>query len=280
MSRYAKRNGLIESTGTRQVMGHKVEGVLAGGKRMTITTFVYEWSIDIFIGTKSTYCVRAHLSKQADGTVDPSAFIDRVRWDAECSYDSPFERGKDTTMIFNLIITYIKDHYPDVQNVEFNDVSNRKCDNGGSVNLAAMKLFTDGETWYESHVKAKIDPRFETLYRTILADANRTKQNMSWEDAKRRVPWSAAGIAEEELKEQYETTDTWREWLRWIRTKKGDSAFCNWLSYSGWFDEFLRSVLKFNIMQFIYTIDINAIRMPYKLNGGGHTTRKRARSIL
>jgi len=275
MSRRTKRNGQIEPSPVHKLVDHVVENVFAGDKQMTLTVYTYDWSIDMFIGSKSIYCAKAHLSKRSDGVVKNTVFIDKIRWDAECSYDAEFERGKDTTMIFKLIISYINDHYPTVQYAEFNDVSNRRCDNGGWVNLAAMKLFTDGQTWYESHFGATIDQRFKEVYHTIVADANHTKKAMTWEDAKKEMPWNMLDIAEDTLKEKYETTEIWREWFKWIRAKKGDSAFCIWLSYKGWFDEFLRSVLKFNIMNYIFTVDISneKLHIPYQLKKGGSRRR-------
>lgn len=282
MSRKAKRNGLIESSSKNTLLSHTIQDIFIGEKRMTITSYTYEWSIDIFIGNQTIYCAKAHLSKRQDGVIKNIVFIDKIRWEKECSYSEDFERGKDTTMIFKLIISYIKDHYPSVQYAEFNDVSNRRCDNGGSVNLAAMKLFTDGKTWYESHFNAKIDDRFKDVYYKIISDANDTQQHMTWDNAKKEMPWESIDIPEEQLREKYEQSTSWREWLKWIRTEKGDSAFCIWLSHKGWFDEFLRSVLKFNIMNYIFTVDVSnkELHIFYQLKKGGRrreTTQKKRR---
>uniref|UniRef100_A0A6C0AR72 Uncharacterized protein n=1 Tax=viral metagenome TaxID=1070528 RepID=A0A6C0AR72_9ZZZZ len=267
MSRRLKRNGLIEPSPKNTVLDHKIEDVIVENKRMTITTYVYEWSIDIFIGSQTIYCAYAHLSKMAKGAIYHRAFLHKIRWDEECS--EPFQHGKDTAMIFNLIMTYIKKNYPAVTIVEFNDVSNRKCDNGAYVNLAAMKLFTDGQTWYESHFKAKINDQSESMYRSMLASANLTKQHMSWDTAKNTMPWSILEIDEEELKEKYNSASTWTEWFKWIRTTIGDSAFCIWLSNKGWFDEFQRSVLRFNIMSFIFQVNVADFDLHYNIKKGG-----------
>jgi len=279
MSLRAKRNGLIEPSSKNKVLDHKVEEVIIGNKRFTITTYIYDWFIDIFIGNQTIYCIRATVPKRKDGMIKNSAFIDKVRWEAECS--NPFERGKDTTTIFKLLMTYIKKNYPDVHYAEFNDASNRKCDNGGWVNLAAMKLFTDGKTWYEDHFNAKIDEHSEVMYRTMIANANRTKQGMTWDQAKLEMPWTEIGIPEQELKEHYEGTETWTEWFKWIRTTIGDSAFCVWLSKFGWFEQFLRSVLKCNIMYYIFKVNVNDFDLPYNIMKGGRRkegTQKRRRA--
>jgi len=275
MSLRAKRNGLIEPSSKNKVVSHKVEDVFVGNKRFTITTYVYDWSIDIFIGNKTIYCIRANIPKRKDGMIKNSAFIDKVRWEAECS--NPFVRGQDTVTIFQLLITYIKNNYPDVQYAEFNDASNRTCDNGGWVNLAAMKLFTDGKTWYEDHFNAKIDEHSEIMYRTMIANANRTKQDMTWEQAKMEMPWAIVGIPEEDLRLQYEKVGTWTEWFKWIRTTIGDSAFCIWLSHHGWFDQFLRSVLKCSIMYYIFKVNVNDFNILYNVMEGGKGTRKKRR---
>lgn len=282
MSRRAKRVGTIEPSFSSYLQ-KTVEDVISGGKRMSLTIFYHERQADIFIGNQQIYCAYAQVYYKTNGEIIETADLHKIRWDSECSYDEPFQHGKDTTMIFNLIITIIKDKFPDVKHVRFNDASSRQCDdNMGTMNLGMMKLFTDGETWYESHFKAYIDPSCEKLYHMKIKQANESKNQMTWEQAKQYMNYSHPKITESEFKEKYESTETWREWLKWVRNKLKDSDFCKWLTNHGWFDVFIRSVLRFDILNYHFLVNTHSFHQPYTIKKSGgrrEGTRKKRRAM-
>lgn len=277
-TRRAKRIGTIEPS-SNSYRQKTVEDIISDGKLMTLTMFYYPRKTDIFIGNQQIYCAYAQVYHTDDGIAREMADLHKIRWDSECSYDEPFKQGEDTAMLFSLLITLIKDRFPTVKVVSFNDASSRKCDNNmGTMNLGVMKLFTDGKTWYEQHFKAYIDPNNKTAYENKMKESNDTKRQMTWEEAKRNIEWNASGIAESELKQKYEETTTWRQWLRWIRTTLKDSAFCIWLTKNDWFDIFVRSVLRFDIMNYRFLVDTTHFNQQYtikKIGGRREGTRKK-----
>lgn len=282
MSRRAKPVGLIEPSPSKQLLRKTVQEIISEGKRMILTTYEYERGMDIFIGNHNIYCARVELFRNREGEWTDYANLDKIRWDAECSLDAAFEQGKDTTMLFRLIVSYIyKTFDGKIKTVRFNDASNRRCDNGATVSLSAMKMFTDGNTWYESHVGATIVKEDEAAYRHQISLANDTKQGMTWGMAKKEIEWEAAGIPEDELKKQYEQYETWTPWFKWIRNEIGPSAFCIWLGYKGWFNTFLASVLRFDIMRFHFMVETASYHQEYTMKGGKRrNTRKRSKGVL
>lgn len=277
-TRRAKRIGTIEPS-SNSYRQKTVEDIIADEKRMTLTMFYHDRQTDIFIGNQQTYCAYAQIYYKNNRDIIETADLHKIRWDSECSYDEPFKQGKDTAMIFRLIITLIKDRFPEVKYVRFNDASSRQCDDGmGTMNLGMMKLFTDGETWYEQHFKAYIDPSCKDIYQLKIKEANESKNRYSWEQAKQYIELPA--ITESELKQKYEETSTWREWLKWVRVRLGDSYFCKWLTKRGWFDIFIRSVLRFDILNYHYIVNTISFNQSYstrKTGGRKEGTRKKKR---
>ena len=84
------------------------------------------------------------------------------------------------------MITYIKNRYPEVKLISFTDLSERKCDNGVNVSLAAMKYLTDGQTWYEHRFKAKIHPLNEINYNVMKERIDKLKKETSWDSFSNR----------------------------------------------------------------------------------------------
>jgi len=276
--RNRKREGTIPSASG--VIKETREMVEANGRKMVITSFHKEGSILIYIGSSTIYCIDAILRKDARGNLMDTGELNKVRWDGECSLNHAFERGSDTKMILRLLLTYIKDRYPAVQLLRFTDMSTRRCDNGTSVNLAGMKLFTSGLTWYEDEFYATITDEHAERYKQMKEYANQQKQKLSWAASAQYIRWNKLELSEEEIREQYEKSETWQDMFSWIRKeltkkydnndKKGAAAFCVWLSQSDWFDNFLANVIKFRTFDIQFQFPVSKFSEPYQLLKGGH----------
>lgn len=252
-TRRAKRQGLIEPPrGLIKTIREKVivETLIKNKlrkKNMIITTFECETSITINIGNSEIYCIDCTILKNNTGIYNTGT-LTKARWDIDCSIDDPFEKGDDSITIIKLLLTYIKDKYPSVTNLLFTDMSTKTCDDGSSVNLASMKIFTDGKTWYESHFDVIMDTDYQDLYNNMKKYANEKKLLMTFENFIGYININNLPLSIDEFKIEYENSKTWQEFFSYIRNKIGISKYCIWLSKNGWFDNFTRIVLKFNTM--------------------------------
>lgn len=294
-TRRCKREGEIQKP--RDTISEERIHIKVKNKHMIITKYITERSIQIYIGSENTYCIDAQLYKDGKGQIIDTGILNKIRWDAECSLDSIFEQSEDTIMILQLLMTYIKETYPVIKKMWFTDLSTKKCDNNVSVNLAAMKFFTVGKTWYEDRFDAIIAPESAYLYQMMIDSANKKKKDMTWEDAKRYIKINTLDIDESLLQTKYEETDTWQQWFSWIlknmqyvfqnkknseknAKKKAAAQFCIWLSHEGWFDIFVQLILQFNTMGVKFILDPNNFSLSYDRHYGGkrrYGTQKKRR---
>jgi hypothetical protein len=280
MSRKAKRPGTIEQP--RGVIETRCQKVTVGRKMMILTEFHTELSTTIYIGSDTIYCIDITLFKAMDGTYMPRGILNKVRWDGECSVTDAFERGTDTVMIFKLAMTYIKNTYPTVTVLAFTDVSTKECSNGASVSLSGMKLFTDGQTWYESHFDAYIDPSSTKMYTAMMSRATEVKQTISWEEFVYCTANNHTIIGIKNVKEQFEASRTWQEFFTYVRSQMDVASFCICLSEKNWFDIFIQSRLQFNLMGVQFLIPVASFAMDYiiePMSGGKRGIKRWGRTL-
>lgn len=271
-SRRTKLIGTIEQP--RGTIKTTVEKVKVGNKIMVITSYDTEDSITIYIGSNNIYCIDAQIMKKNNGVPMEDGMLNKIRWDKECSLSYPFEKGSDTVMILQLLLSYIKDKYPQVDNMYFTDLSTRQCDDGSSVSLAAMKLFTDGRTWYEERFNAVIANEFKKFYIDMMNDANSKKKEIEWEIFLEYVRFNNV-VTSEFTRNIYESTNTWEDFFKTIRDKVGISNFCIWLSTRNWFDIFILNRLKFHIMSMKFILFPKLFNLSYTiLNTSGGKRNK------
>jgi hypothetical protein len=277
-TRKAKRPGLIEqprdvlSVTRKKIM---VESIIHNKPRKLytiITIFDCKQSITINIGSAHIYSIDCTLMKNAVTGICETGTLTKARWDNECSLDEPFKKGDDSIIIIKFLLTYINDNYPMVTHLLFTDMSTKECDNGGSVNLAGMKILTDGKTWYESHFNIIMDEKFNTLYIAMKNEANAKKTAMTFETFMGYVPMNPIPI--NDMKLQYETSKTWIDFFSSIRNIIGVSQYCIWLSKNGWFDQFIRVVLKVNTMSLEFMFKPEKYDITYRTTNGGSRTRR------
>jgi hypothetical protein len=278
--RVKKPGSIIKPSG---VINTKREIIDVSGKSMILTQFETPRSFTIYIGGDDIYCIDAQVTRDLTGKFNPEGYLTKVRWDMDCSLDKDFQEGKDTQMITQLALTYIKKSFPDVKEISFSDVSERRCDNGASVSLSAMKYITDGQTWYESHFNATIHPRNKESYENMKKDIDTLKQITPWEDfSERWLRLQDIDISKEELQTIYNSSDTWQDFFKEIRSRIGVSAFCIWLSKEQWFKYFMEDFLKFNVLGVRYLLTVDTFNVPYTIVSGGkrRVTRSRQRAAV
>lgn len=258
-----KVNGTFDAP--RSTIQTKREVVTVGNRTMIITTFTTPYTIHIYIGNRTIYCMDIQLGKSADNVVSPMGTINKIRWDNTCSLDHEFGHGSDTERLFQLAMTYLRDHYAAVEHVEFMDTSSKRCDNGASVSLAGMKLFTGGRTWYANHFQAVVSPSHQTAYQTMMDKSNAIKQEMSWAQFQQHAPCHLMdNMKMDELERLYEASSTWQDFFSGVRDRIGISGLCIWFSKKGWFDAFLHH-LRFHLISIPFLVQPHQFRIEYTI---------------
>jgi hypothetical protein len=269
-TRRVKRQGLIEppqdviKTIREKVIVETLVKNKLRKKIMIITIFECETSITLNIGNSEIYCIDCTILKNNTGIYD-TGILTKARWDIDCSIGDPFEKGDDSIIIIKLLLTYIKDKYPSVKQLLFTDMSTKTCDDNSSVNLAAMKVFTDGKTWYETHFDVIMDKKYEELYNNMKKDANEKKSSMIFENFIGYINNNNIPINIDEMKIQYDNSKTWQLFFSYIRNKIGISKYCIWLSKNGWFDNFTNAVLKFHTLSIQFIFEPKKYDISYKI---------------
>jgi hypothetical protein len=287
-TRRAKRQGTIElprdviKTTREKVVVEKMNGNTLRKKVMIITTYETINTIIIYIGNHDIYCIDVQLLKDANTNTVNMGYLTKARWDAVCSIEEPFTNGGDTIMMIKLLVSYIKDKYPNVSGLMFNDMSTKTCDDGNSVSLASMKFLTDGKTWYESHFDISIDSINKYSYDMMKENANIKKQELSFDNFSMYSNINYLQIPNHELRDLYNNSKTWQVFFSQIRDMIGMSKLCIWFSINNWFDIFLNIILKINISTIKFILNVkkyNEIKYCITNSFGGNyrMTRKNHR---
>ena len=282
-TRRTKRPGLIEPP--RDVISTKRERVfiectvdnVVHKKVMIISTYETINTITIYVGNRDIYCMDVQLLKDDETQTAESGYLTKVRWDSVCSIGEPFGKGIDTIIMVKLLVLYIHSTYPNVKQLLFNDMSTRTCDDGGSVSLAAMKLLTDGETWYEAHFDITTDKFNRDMYNMIKTNITNRKKELTFDKFSIYSNINTLDIPSEELRYIYDNSNNWQEFFSEIKHKIGISKLCIWLSRHNWFDVFTHTILKINISSIQFTLNIKPyaeIRYTIVNNNGGRRNRR------
>lgn len=286
-TRKAKRQGTIEpprgllKTTREKVVVDTIINNKPRKKIMIITTYESQNSITIYIGNRDIYCIDAQILKNSYSGIYETGLLTKARWDMECSLDEPFKKGVDSIIIIKLLLTYIKDKYPTVKELLFTDMSTKECDNGSSVNLAGMKVFTDGKTWYETHLDVTMDDIHKNQYNIMKEYAEKKKKELSFNTfmSFTNTSINKLPIPEEILEEKYNTSSTWQEFFSFIRNSIGVEKYCIWLSTNSWFDNFIFAVLKFQTLGIQFIFEPKQYNISYTIMGniGGRNKTLKAK---
>lgn len=285
-TRRVKRQGTIDPP--QDVINIKREKVFVEGlinntirkKTMIITTYETINTIVIYIGNRDIYCMDVQLLKDTLNTIT-TGYLTKARWDISCSIGEPFEKGSDTIIMIKLLVTYIKDNYPHILQLLFNDMSTKSCNDNSSVSLAAMKLLTDGQTWYETHFDTSMDILNKYIYTTIKENITKKKRELSFDVFSIYSNINILQIPNNTLRQLYNTSNNWQDFFSNIRDIIGISQFCIWLSNHNWLDIFVHTILKINISTLQFALNIKKYdEIQYNIvnNTGGkyRTTKKKS----
>ena len=128
---------------------------------------------NIKIGGNYSDCVNISISYSED--IPISANIPMQVYDAECSLETPLDRGKGSIIMIKEILKYIKQKIPEITSVNFEDLSQIEKYSGMKqkdtrVNHFPLYFFSimfNGVTWYEKHFNARLNlDTTHTAYRS------------------------------------------------------------------------------------------------------------------
>lgn len=248
--------------------------VFMNKKSLVVTIYDTVTATTIYIGSDKVYCIDAMIMKPPSGADISVGLLTKIRYDKDCVLGSnTFERGRDTTTLLKLLLSYIRDNYPHVTHLLFNDMSMRTCDDGNEVSLALMSYLATGKTWYEKHFGAFRD--------TIPAQIFRQREGQ-FQEAKKRVSWEAMRafisvplpVPEEEMRALYESATTWQEFFGPLSARIGISQFCIFLA--PWVRNFAMCYLRDTLTSPQFLMPVGNYGIHYKTRGGKrrrHTKR-------
>ena len=241
-------------------------------KSFKLTIYETEDCITFFIGDGNLFCIDAFLYKKDSrfsripGFNLNEAVLSHIYYNSEC-----------TLNILKLLISYIKDTYTHVTSINLNDTSFRECDNGQIVELSEMSYVRTGRTWYESHFNAKLKDKDRDAFLKIEKTFQDKKKIITWDMMKNFISGDLP-LAENVMREIYDTSETWQDFFGGLSNKIGISKFC--IFVAPWLHRFILSTMDYNFSNVKYTIDITNI--PYvnytvtnQQQGGKRTTLKK-----
>jgi hypothetical protein len=249
-----------------------VISINVGSKKMIMTIHETVRSITIYVGNKTVYCIDVMLEKAITGELYDTGYLSKIRWDKVCTLDNDFEKGNDSIMLVKLILSYINSHYPSVKSLRFTDLSTKECDDGSTINLAALKYLTNGKTWYEEKFGASVDEERKLFFDIMNKQLLEKKKNTSWDLLKTRIPVDKLSIPEDEVKDLYMRSSTWQEFFYPIRERLGVSRTC--IIFSPWFNQFASGYLKISYISLQYSLPVKDHGIPYTMSGGRRRTIK------
>lgn len=227
-------------------------------------------SIMLYIGGPTTYCLECQIENSSEG------FLSKIAYDEFCSLTGRFERGIDTKSILSVMMAYIRENYPHVQILHFNDFSTRECASKISVDLPSFYYVLYNQTWYMKNMNAWFkNAKDKELFDLRSKQFQEKKQTMSWNDFDKYVNVKHP-FAEEEMRTMFEEAKTWTEYFTNLRNRMDDmSAFCEYLS--SWITEFVNRVVGLRFSSYDFLMAVNNSRLEktdYKIiTTGGRLSR-------
>ena len=252
------------------VTRHKLQ---VGSKSLLLTIHESESIIILYIGGHEKYCIEVLLYKQVGGETITQGHLSHVYYNINCSLENNFQRGIDTDMILKLLMSYIKDNYPYITTLRFEDTSYRTCDNNKVIELAEMNYIFSGKTWYEMKFGAYLDGKDILEFSKADKAFQEIKKTMEWKKFKDYI---TIPFNESELEPMYTSSETWQDFFSQLRVKLGVSEFCIFLV--PWFHRFMDAKFKLSLSKLKYILPLNKSVEYSVLNysrGGKQFTRKK-----
>ncbi len=264
--------------------------IKVGSKHLKMSIYETDNLINIYIGGPKLFCIHATVNKPESIFVQRGIHklhvgsIEKIYYNQQCSLEHNFIRGVDTNMIIYLLCQYVRDKYSYVTHLQFSDASSRTCDNGTDVSLMVMTYLYSEMTWYQKNFEAIVVPDQVAKLKEIVRKYNEQKQLYTWEAFNEIFIKGSLPIPENEMKEMYESAETWMHFFNPLMMRIKIAKFCNFIS--PWLSIFIERVLKYEFLGIPYMFVLDKLpSIEYEITSfifGGRRknfTKKRARRV-
>lgn len=259
--------------------GSEFYKIKVGTKHLKMSIYETESIVNIYIGGPKLYCIHATINKEDSRLVQMGFLklaigtIEQIYYNKQCSLEHNFTQGIDTNMIIILLCQYVRDKYPYVTHLKFNDASHRSCENGTEVSLMVMTFLYSGMTWYQKNFHAIIVPDEMGRYNKIVKKYDDEKKKYSWDAFNEIFIKGSLPLSEEKMKTLYDNAKTWMDFFKPLMEEIKIAEFCNFIS--PWLPKFINSILKDNFLIIPYMFILDKLRpveytMTKYIEGGSH----------
>jgi len=251
----------------------------------SLKTTVYETkdTYTLFIGGHDLFCIEGMIYKTDSSYANlfnfksNVAMLSHIYYNVNCSLEGNFQRGVDTSRIFQTFCVYIRDNYKQVDTISLTDASFRTCANGQDVDLAEMTFLRTGQTWYEKNYGAYLDEMDVPKLNAMKDKLNHLKTAMSWNEFKQFIKGEYP-YSESDMQQLFDSATTWQAFFGPLSDKMGISEFC--IFVAPWLHTFFWNATRYSFASGTYYIPLKNIPsvsytpIEYK-RGGKRFTRKR-----
>lgn len=236
----------------------------------------------LYLGGEHTYCIEIQVylpgSIYERFTNIEDCILANLYYNKLCSLSGGFQRGVDTTLILQTMVSFIRNTYPFVKRLQLKDYSTRKCDESLSINLYEFYYIQYDKTWYQ---------RTYGAYRGESDERVFSEANTIFQEKKKEISWDIfiqffkdAPYDLDKAEHLYLNTDSWQAFfIEWRILFPDIASFCIFLQ--PWLSGFLKALMKYDFTAPYYYIDLaNMPDIQYliKIRGGGKRIKKQTRN--
>jgi hypothetical protein len=165
-----------------------------------------------------------------------SAIMPHVLYDEECVVSTPtveyLDKGDGTKQMIRAIIFYIKTNYPQITELEYDDMSNIECATETQLKnsknkkrgtltspmpLYALSILYNGQTWYEKYFNGRLKNDIQHRnYRERVHDVLYNKKNKPTDFNVFTNLMNSSVLYMDELEEKFNSTETYSDFFQSI----------------------------------------------------------------
>ena len=225
----------------------------------------------IYFGGQNIWCLELQVFPD-----NPIGLLSKIEYNELCTLKGAFKRGSGILQLVGLGMSYIREQYPHVTHLEFDDASFRECDTGANIDLPFFYYALYGQTWYMMKMNARPAKEFSDA----TAAFNAKKAMMTWEQFDAFVN-TAYPLSESEIRVIWDSSATWQEFFQALRDATDIQRLCVWMAQ--WITPFIKRVagLDFNSIRFTIPLENTHAHQVFSIipwsvmRGGGRQKRVR-----
>lgn len=209
------------------------------------------------------------------------ASLDTISFHEGCSLNTRFDKGL-SMQIIKAYFQILKEYYPQIKVVKFTDLSSVTCGTSKvPIRLAYSKIASTGKTWYEHHLKAKMQSleSYEAYCKSIERLSNK-KPFDSFENLCSDMNLSVHKNIDV-VKNLYDESETYKQFIEKLyqkfmvgsNTTSKHNNFCDEVML--WFEEFMIRIIDFDNEWCVYMDDHDKFAdiIVIKQKGGNKKTK-------